>query len=294
MAKRKFLIEEFLPHTEVSLIAGPSGGGKTTWTFQTLERWLKGEPILNRKSYPSPCVYVSLDRSYDAAEATLERMGISLPIPIISAVDKNISTLEAVIQAARDAEPHAKLLILDGFARLVPGSKTNDYGEVAHFLSACTRRCKKEDITILGLVHAAKTKENERYTNPRERILGSVAWAGFTETIIFISSTDPDDVECKYRMLEILSRQSAGIKQELEFHEGRLIPSTRKQEMEFKITSFLDAFPFGVVFSSEEFAATIGIKKTRAYEILNRLIETKAVEKVGHGKYTRRPDSLPI
>lgn len=291
---RKYLIDGILPERELSLLAGPSGGSKTTWLFQTIELWRDRVPIHGHNSHPCPFAYVSVDRSQESAEETMIRIGIDPDsIPLIRGVEENLSTIEGVLNAAKLKVPDARLYIIDGFATLVPQGKTNDYHSVANFLRNITRLCKKHDITILGLIHAAKTKENEKYLNPRERILGSVAWAGFSETLFFIAPIAPDNVVDNYRLLEILPRQSAQEKFELELDKkGRLIPSSRRQDLDVDLTSFLDGIPFDQDFSADELAGNLKVRRAKAYSILKQLQENHAVERVRSGTYRRVKSSF--
>lgn len=219
----------------------------------------------------------------------MERVGIDPKIvPLVKGVEDNLTTIEAVLKASVATLPNARLFIIDGFATLVPGGKTNDYHAVANFLRNITRLCKKHDITILGLIHAAKTKENEKYLNPRERILGSVAWAGFSETLFFIAPIAPDDVENKYRLLEILPRQAAQERFELQLDDsGCLITSTRRIELDAECIAFLDKVPPDGEFSADEIAAALSLGRTKAHRLLNTLLENGAIKKVKRGLYAR-------
>lgn len=283
---RPYLIEKLLPAREVSLLAGPSGGSKTTWLFQSLQLWEKSQPVHGCASHPCSFLYFSIDRSMEAAQETMDRVGCKYPI--ISGVEEDIETIEQVIMRWERADASAKLLILDGFATLVPGGKTNDYHVVAKFLRKVTRLCKKHDITIIGIVHAAKTKENEKYLNPRERILGSVAWAAFSETLFFIAPVEADKIEKDFRLLEILPRQGKNQKAELQLDDrGRLIPSQRAETLDVELITFLDKLPIENEFRAEELAANIGVGRTKAYAILKRLEDNFAIERVKGGGFRR-------
>lgn len=279
---RPYLIEQLLPARELSLLAGPSGSSKTTWLFQMLQLWEKGDPVHGHTSHPCPFVYLSIDRSTESAEETMERVGVKYPIT--SGVEEDIVNFTQALDRARKANPAAKLLIMDGFATLVPGGKSNDYNEVAKFLRSVTRHCKKHDVTVIGIVHASKTKENEKYLNPRERILGSVAWAAFSETIFFIAPVNPDKSEDDYRLLEILPRQARA--QNVEFQldaRGRLVPSTRRTEMEEDLTAFLDKIPLEENFTVEELQVSLGIGRTKTYAVIAKLTSNFAIEKTKGG-----------
>jgi len=285
---RKYLIDSILPEREISLIAGPAGGGKTTWLFQVLELWQNSVDVHGHASHPCRYVYVSADRSKEAAEATMDRMSINLDrIPLISGVEEDLHTFSSIVSLVRKKDPNVKLIVIDGFATIVPGGKAGDYHTVANFLRSITRQCKREDITVLGIIHAAKTKENEKYLNPRERILGSVAWAGFSETIFFIEPVDVKDVENPQRLLEILPRNAAQEKFELELRDGRFVPSSRRVPADADTESFLNTMTVGEEFGVEELGAKLRLGRSKTYMLLTRLEENRAIERVRRGVYRR-------
>ena len=192
------LIDRILPCREIHLIGGASGSSKTTLMFQILHKWQRREEVFGYKSFPVPMAYVACERSMASTQRTIDRCAVELNCPTISAVDrkwtKDTDTAFDRISAHLLREhPTTKLWYIDGLQALTPGGKNNDYSFVQKFLTGITNVCQDHDITILGSVHATKTKEGERYMNPRQRILGSVAWAGFSETIIILDQIDPED-----------------------------------------------------------------------------------------------------
>lgn len=210
------------------MVGGPSGSGKSRWLFQFLRSWSRGEPIFNYPSYPVPFRYISLDRSERSILRTLKKMNIpEEEIPRFNVYDD--PTLESINQICckvKECHPEAKLYVMEGIAGKVPGHKVNDYGEVAKFLTSLAHWCESEDVTIIGVVHAAKTKANETYENPRQRLLGSVAWAAFSETIIGFEPVEAKNPECKLRRLYLLPRNEAEQTFDLEMQDGILLPAT--------------------------------------------------------------------
>jgi hypothetical protein len=101
----------------------------------------------------------------------------------------------------------------------MPDSKsgaTNDYRSVADFLANLTSLCVREDITIIGVMHSPKMKEDEAYGNPRQRISGSVAWAAYCETVVLVEPVSPDDPNSPRRLL-ILPRNISAVEKTLKF-----------------------------------------------------------------------------
>ncbi|HWG97178.1 MAG TPA: AAA family ATPase [Nitrospira sp.] len=224
----EYLVDSILPTQEMHLLGGPSGSGKSTFLFKFLQSWSRGEPQWNYPSHPVPYLYVSLDRSSKGVVRTLRRMGIDIStIPYFAGFDDpTLVTIDDVLGAALRFKPDARLFVVEGIAGKVPKNKINDYGEVAAFVSHIGRWCRQFNATVIGTMHAAKTKANEQYDNPRQRILGSVAWGAFTETIIGLEPIDAKDPECRLRRLYLLPRNAPEQTFDMEWQGGHLVPAT--------------------------------------------------------------------
>jgi AAA domain len=211
----EFLIDMILPSREVHILGGMSGAGKTRWILKTLVAWTAGESILGFDSHPVPYAYISGDRSAASVERTCQDIGIPykdipfIPIRDLSAKSKQKLTLEFLYRRIQEEQPRAQLIIIEGIARFVAGGKTNDYTAVADFLAGLGGFCTETDRTIIGVCHTAKAKEDAWYEHPREKLLGSGAWGGYSETILFIDTVSKD-VTAKGRKLYVLPRTRLG------------------------------------------------------------------------------------
>lgn len=201
--KMEYLIDGILPKRKLNLIAGPSGAGKTTFLFSMIKEWSAGRPFLGHESHPEPFIYIGLDRQLDEIDNRIEAAGTDPDsIPHLSILDEFISFERVVSQIP----PEVKVIFLDGFFTLVPGGKYNDYHVVAAFCKKINKWCESKNLTVIGLTHATKVKQGENFLHPRHRILGSVAWGGFSSTLIFIDSADPSDLSNTKRIVEVLPR----------------------------------------------------------------------------------------
>src|SRR5438445_332753 len=63
---QQYIIEGIMPAGQVHLLAGPSGGGKTTLVFQMMEAIAKGEEFLGHKCKAVPQAYISCDRNIES------------------------------------------------------------------------------------------------------------------------------------------------------------------------------------------------------------------------------------
>jgi len=183
-----WLIEKILPAREISLVAGPSGAGKTKWLLQTLIGWKAGLPVLGQRSHPVPWIYASADRSIEGVKRNMDDMGLDFQLlPLLPAWDERMS-LSAIFDAAKKAG--ARLLVIEAFGSFVdPPGRGN---QVKAFMSSVSAMLRMEDMTVIGVMESPKMKPRERYENPRQRISGVAAWGHFSETVILIEPAHAD------------------------------------------------------------------------------------------------------
>lgn len=206
----RYIVEDLIPSGQVHLLAGPSGGGKTSLAFQLFKALEKpGELWCGRELVrPQSWAYVSGDRTARSVSETQERIGVKFPV--FSLVDRDMigkdltDVILPQVKSFHGKQPD--IVYIDGFTALVPGARLNEYGVVAQWLGALQRYCNKYDVTIIGACHTTKQKENEKYKNPRQKVAGSVAWAGFSETVILIEPPDADDAPPAQRNVSLLPR----------------------------------------------------------------------------------------
>lgn len=287
----EFVVEGLLPRREIHLIGGPSGSGKTTLALEIIEDWRQGKKVFGYTSYPAPFCYVACDRSAASTARTLERIGLSPEtIPIVSLIDANIDEPDftKVLALARSKVTECRVLLIDAIGVLCPNGKINDYGVVSRFLTRGTRLCNQQDITILGLGHSPKVKKGEAFENPRQRFLGSVAWGGFSDTMIFVEPAEPEDPADPNRKVILLPRNVRGETLDYQFNDdGRLVCTTVEQT-NFLLAQWLtkqaDGQTFQTAFIVEE-AGRKGVSRAVAFRWIKEQVEAGKLGKAGHGIY---------
>lgn len=213
-----YLIDGLLPSHEIHLLAGPTGAGKTTWLFDMLRNWERGDDILGCQSHPVPWIYVAGDRSDDGMYRTMDRMRIPhdafLTIP---AWDQHMTFQQILDHVSKSG---AKLAVLEGFGQYVdPPGQTK---QVRDFLCSACGICKKEKITIIGVVESPKMKPRDQYENPRQRVSGPAAWGHHSETIFLMEPRDASRPSDAKRMLTVCPRNAAGLEIPYVFKFGHL------------------------------------------------------------------------
>ena len=219
--KFEYVIENMAPIGRASLLVGPSGSSKTTLALQWIESWLNGEQILDKpvrrplvhietecserachdKTHyaPGTVLYLAADRGKGDTEETLDRV-LGPNNPLLTNPDSGFewdSMLDSVLNINHLYErirPHHKVVFIEGVASLIDGGRINDHGIVSNFLKRASDAAGIHNVAMILSVHSPKMKLGEEYRDPRNRILGSVAWGHIPQRSL-----------CLHRMLRIKS-----------------------------------------------------------------------------------------
>lgn len=176
------------------VISGGSGTWKTSLLFTMLRDFEKGCPVLGFSSHPCPWAYVAFDRDLNETWDTLWSVGYEpADVQLHSIYDNfNFSASAAgITQAMPQLLPHGGLLCVDGLQIICPDG--NNYNAVASFTRLIRKHAAKNNITVVGLCHNAKSRPGEEYAHPRDKIMGSVAWGATVGTVLALENkTDSD------------------------------------------------------------------------------------------------------
>ena len=209
-APREWIIDQVLPRRVVALLVGPPGVSKTTAAIQWLASIRAGEDVFGHKTTPTEIVFVSCDRSQEEHEQHVHALEYDPSIfHFHDQVDIRTS-IERVVRGCAAQYPRASLLFIDGFARLLPNGKPNDYNEVSDFLCQCGALARQFNKTIIGCLHAGKVREGQGYLDPRDTTCGSTAWAGFSNLMIVMQKSDPKNPADLIRDVHVLTRAGSG------------------------------------------------------------------------------------
>ena len=237
----------------------------------------------------------------------MEDLGIDAEsLPMIAAVEREPKgdqgyTVKWLFDLVAKEYPNAKLIVCEGLATFVPGGKINDYAAVSKFLRQLTRECKARKMTFIGVLHATKTKEGEGFNSPREKILGSVAWGAFAETIFYIEPFSSKDVENPYRRFRLLPRNHAGdqtFTYTLDRNTGgRLVLLGKGEAAPASHRGRQKADPFGRYLERLEANGVKSFTTKEAQEALSsemseRAVHTKLKESVGDGTLEKSANGI--
>jgi hypothetical protein len=285
---QRYIIDGIMPVHQIHLLAGPSGGGKTTLVFQMMESIVKGNEFLGHACKTVQQAYISCDRNIESVYATMDRMNMDIDIPMWSTIDNNINNnFPAILAFVMLQVPNLKLLHVDGFTSLCPRGNITDYDTVANHLRGITRKCAELGITVNGLCHDAKLKQGHEYIMERERVIGSSAWGGYSDTILHISPANPKDATDQRRAIAILPRNSCNEALTYAMDKGRLVPCDSANETVelYLLSQDILRHPIDMIRTADivTYAAAHGVGRSKAYTYIEKLIDSAKIERVTAG-----------
>lgn len=187
----------------VNLLAGAPGVGKTALTATLLRQLRDGEPIFETPTCTPPRIaYLCADRGWETAQTWLERAGFPDIIHYSLTDDDDFDDNKLHNKRARlvilrecldklGDLPRGSFVCVDPIA-LFMGGNLLDYDTCAIFLIGIRKICRARGITILGLGHASKQKNDkkEQYRRLQDRILGSAAQHGYGDTQMYLAAPE--------------------------------------------------------------------------------------------------------
>jgi hypothetical protein len=208
--ERPYVIDTIFPQHALHLISGGSGTWKTSLLFTLIQRWQAGEDVFGYKSYPSPWFYVSYDRHVIEAWDCLEDIDFKPPEQLIQSGMDNPQKFQpnssGIIDIMEKQLPQGGLLCIDGFQFIQDYSDKNTpaHQSVWRFVARLMQAARKHNVTILGVAYSPKMKKDEgTFMNPRERVMGTMAWGATCGTIIGMDTMDADS-----KLLSLLPRRT--------------------------------------------------------------------------------------
>jgi hypothetical protein len=186
----------------VNLLAGASGVGKTCLITALLAQLRVGDTIFGHTTNPPVSIgYICADRGGETAQYWLDKAG-SPQIEFYSLSDdpaflpaklRNKAQLVAILDSclALLKLPPGSLVVIDPVA-LFMGGNLNDYQVCAIAMIEIRRLCTKRGLTLIGLAHAGKQKNDrkDQYRRLQDRILGSSALLGYGDTQMYLASPE--------------------------------------------------------------------------------------------------------
>lgn len=193
----------------VNLLAGAPGTGKTTFLASFVKQIQLQQPIFTLAPSPTPVyqAYIAADRSwddstrkwFDIAEVELPHYSLqddrSFKKSRLRRKQDRIAIFEECVHRLSPSGdgkfPNPTIIYVDPLA-LFLGGNLLDYDTCLVACSELREICIDRGIAIIGTAHASKQKndKNERYLRLQDRILGSAALFGYTDTQLYLASPE--------------------------------------------------------------------------------------------------------
>lgn len=194
--------------------------------------------------------------------------------------------------------PPGSFLLIDVIGVFLT-SKLNDYSEVLAGIGAVSQMLDKRQLTALGIGHMGKQKGDtkDQYKDPYERILGSTAQIGFTDTTFYLLG--PKDLGGEYYEFGWLPTHSPEGTVKLQRNElGLFVPYDGMTDTTLvqpsPLDQVVDLVPFvlpGLHYLAlvELIKTACGLKRTGAKERVTTLLEERRIIRTTEGLYIRPP-----
>jgi len=295
------LIEHLMPFGSISTLSGASGVGKTAFLASMIASWQKGEDLFGLKTSIPPAIGIlAADRPWRDHQAWFDRAGCA---PFAHYCLRDEAYAWDVLRDSRAVPkifgqlvdsiklPPGSFLVVDPISLFIPG-RLFDYKDVAIGIGLLDQQLKERQLTTLGIFHVGKQKSNkgDRYMRPQDRILGSTALIGYSETAFYLIS--PEEAERRTYEFGIISHQlKSSALQYTRNADGLFIPAEIFDEIQEEEAALnilpADGTPVTTAIWALGIQRVLRISIASAERLMRRLRHAGRVVRVGKGKYRR-------
>lgn len=295
-------IPHILPFGSIATLSGASGVGKTAFLAGMLAALQRGEPFCGHVTHtPAAIGVLACDRPWRDHNAWFQKAGCGdLPHYSLRDVDYDWNALRdwrhipKIFGQLVDLIhlPPGSLLVVDPLPLFIPG-RLIDYKDVAIGLGQLDQQLKPRQLTMVGIFHVSKQKsnKNDRYLRPQDRILGSSALIGYSETAFYLLS--PDEAEASAYEFGMISHQLPA--QTFQFQRdtnGLFVPyhvldGAHEEENAYALLPTDAQQTIAVSIWLAQIQQQCSCSERSAYRLINRLRSAGRVMKVGKSLYRR-------
>lgn len=303
-------ITDLMPHGSICTLAGASGVGKTALYAGWIRRWLDGKTICGHPTAsPSQIGILVGDRRWQSHRQWLDVAGVSED-PRLSHYSlrdddtfawNDLRTWQKVKDLFSRSLDKLRLdpgatLIVDPLPIWIPG-KVNDYKDVAIGLGTLDLVLKPRGLTMLAIFHQSKqiADASQQYKRPQDRILGSAAQIGFSDTAMYLLG--PEDLDCGYYGFGWVPHNAKSDTMKLTRDAwGMFVPYTEPAEYDQLETvyEFIPNDQFGCKVTQlvhRLHSKGFDLSERTIYRCLQRLVQDGRIVSPSRGVYVRRPAS---
>jgi len=305
-----------MPYGSIVMISGPPKCGKTAFLAGWMARLRDGKSICGvPTNKPTSLGILTTDHKWRLNQGVwFEAVGFA-DIPRVSLRDDKALRWRATMRANDGAEKLLtssleKLALSPGGVVMIDvatffiSSKVNDYNDVLAGMGTLSQVLDKFELTAIGVSHTGKQKADpkERYLRPHERILGSGAQIGYSDTTMYLLG--PQDTGQPYYTFGWLPTHA--VEGEFKFdrdanglfvpYTGALHPDAPVEFPAALLTGILQLAPPPAAFKATNqliplIMAAADVQERRAWEILGDLVLADYLQRLPKGLYARPPVS---
>ena len=197
-----------IPFGTLTVFAGAPGVGKTAMIADWIQRWRTARKIWGHFTNPATAYcYIAADRQWASHQLWFDAVGYP-DIPRYSLADDPTFDLNSLSnpRTALDLLPRAldrafngqpcpagAHVFIDPVSPIFIAGNPNAARDVARTLLGMSRECQRRQINLTVTAHFSKQAANvqDRYARPQDRIAGSGAFSGFSDTQIYLLDPEP-------------------------------------------------------------------------------------------------------
>jgi len=294
----------------VNLLIGAPEVGKTSLLSKMLTQFRDQRPIFGHQPAIIPKLAILVaDRSWTQSTSRwLTKVGYA-DIAAYAPLDDDTFNARRLRQKHQRIDilqeainvldlPWGSLLVIDPLA-LFLGGNIIDYDACACACIEIRQICRRRGLTIIGTAHSSKQKadKSQRYARLQDRIAGSTALTGFSDTQMYLAS--PEETGEPYHLFQWSPHHAKAESFKLEMDDQGLFHAygggedPQPADLDVSIADRL----LPVIQESPQLTAmadlyihaqALGIGRTSLFRYLDQLVTRGQVVKVGHGRYCRR------
>ena len=193
-----------IPFGTLTIFAGAPGVGKTTMLAEWIKRWATGRTICEKPTNPPTAFYfLAGDRQWASHQQWFD--AVDYPdIPHYSLADDRTFN-RSMLKSSQRTDELIKIcldklkpipgshLFVDPLSPLFISGNPNQPRDVATSLLGFSAICQDYVLNLTATAHFGKQKSDpkEQYTRPQDRIAGSYAFSGFSDTQVYLIDPQP-------------------------------------------------------------------------------------------------------
>lgn len=295
-----------IPFGTITIFAGAPGVGKTAMLVDWIVRMRDGRTIWGHATQPSLAyAYIAADRQWMSHQKWLDLVGFG-DIPRYSIADdptfnlndliggvKALDLFKRSLDRANNGSPvePGTLVVVDPIAPIFIAGNANVSRDVARSLLGMSRECQSRKITLIVTAHFGKQSadKSDRYQRPQDRIAGSGAFSGFSDTQIYL--VDPEPPDYPYHVIGWNPRHARPQEIPCQRNDHGLFEPYDVMREDNVASEVLDTLeltgPTAAAVIYDRVHHQFGYSKATAKRALERLLQQGRVSRIGHARATK-------